>query len=180
MGEFLLVFQGICFVLRFQFQLHCFHGPSLLSPLRIQYSSSRNVETKTWVQSITCRLSKLQHLVLPLFLAPRYFTNFLLSSSMRMTPCLKEITSATVLCRVRQRAHDTGGQMWWETRVEKAADWRASGKREFLQTTCASVQITSRGSYLGLRNYLIWKKLLTLNFKLAPCKVQWLPWWFGS
>lgn len=84
MGEFLLVFQGICFVLRFQLQLHCFHGPSHLSPLRIQYSSSWNIETKTWAQSITCRLSKLQHLVLPFFLAPRYFPNFLLSSSSLM------------------------------------------------------------------------------------------------
>ena len=72
----------------------------------------------------------------------------------RMTPCLEEMPSAAVLCRVGQRAHDTGGQMCWETRVEKAADWRASGKREFLKTTCASVQITSRRSYLGLRNYL--------------------------
>ena len=28
----------------------------------------------------------------------------------------------------------------------------------FLQTTCATGQITSRGSYLGLRNHLTWKK----------------------
>ena len=96
----------------------------------------------------------------------------------RMTPCLKEMPSATVLCRVGQRAHDTGGQMWWDTRVEKAGDWRSSGKRGFLQTTCITGQITSSGSFFGLRNYLTWKKLLKLNFKLAPCKVQWLPWWF--
>ena len=84
MGEFLLVFPGICFILRFRFQLHCFHAPSLLFPLRILYSSSQNIETKTWAQSITCRPSKLQHLVLPLFLALRYFPNFLLSSSSLM------------------------------------------------------------------------------------------------
>ena len=76
----------------------------------------------------------------------------------RMIPCLEDIPSATVLCRVRQRAHDTGGQMCWETHVEKAGDRRSSGKREFLQTTCATGQITSRGSYLGLRNHLTWKK----------------------
>ena len=72
----------------------------------------------------------------------------------RVIPCLKEMPSAAVLCRVGQRAHDTGVQMGWETRVEKAGDWRASGKRGFLQTTCTTVQITSRGSFLGLRNYL--------------------------
>ena len=88
----------------------------------------------------------------------------------RMIPCLEEMPSATVLSRVGQRAHDTGGQIWWETRVEKAADWRASGKRGFLQTTCASGQITWRGSYLGLRNYLTWKKLnWILNWHHVKC-----------
>ena len=67
----------------------------------------------------------------------------------RMTPCLKEIPSATVLCRVGQRAQDTGGQMCWETRVEKAGDRRSSGKREFLQTTCDYWADNIKGELFG-------------------------------